>query len=161
MKFLLVSLALLGNVALAADGIMIPENSAWARATPPGVTTTAIYLTLMNHSSDELSLLSATSDISPRIELHTHKHEDGVMKMQQVESIAIAAGEQTDLKPHAEHIMVFSLSDSLKAGDQIKVELTFDNGKTRTIEVPVLKEAPDADAKHTSHKEHNKHKKKK
>jgi len=160
MKYLLASLVLLGNAALAADGIMIPENSAWVRATPPGVTTTAIYLTVMNHGSSDISLLSAASEISPKIELHTHKHEDGVMKMQQVESIAIAAGEQTSLKPHAEHIMVFNLNKSLEAGDQITVELAFDNGKTHTIEVPVLKESPNADAKHVNHKEHNNHKKK-
>ncbi len=156
MKYLLASLALLTNAAFASDGIMIPEHSAWTRATPPGVTTTAIYLTVMNHSSSEISLLSAKSEISPRLELHTHKHEDGVMKMLQVKSITIAAGEQTDLKPHAEHIMVFNLSKPLADGDQIKVELTFDNGKTHSIEVPVLKHAPNADAEHTSHTAHKK-----
>lgn len=114
----------------------------------------------MNHGSSDISLLSAASEISPKIELHTHKHEDGVMKMQQVESIAIAAGEQTSLKPHAEHIMVFNLNKSLEAGDQITVELAFDNGNTHTIEVPVLKESPNADVKHVNHKEHNNHKKK-
>ena len=156
MKYLLASLALLGNAAFAADGIMISENSAWVRATPPGVSTTAIYLTVMNHGISEISLLGAKSEISPRLELHTHKHEDGVMKMQQVESIKIAAGEQTNLMPHAEHIMVFNISKPLAAGEQIKVELAFDNGKTQTIEVPVLKEAPNADAKHASHKSHKK-----
>jgi len=159
MKYLLASLILIGNATFAADDIMVPENSAWVRATPPGVTTTAIYLTVLNHSDSDISLVSAASDISPRIELHTHKQEDGVMKMQQVESIAIAAGEQTNLKPHAEHIMVFNLEKSLEPGDQITVELAFDNGKTQTIEVPVMKDSPNADAKHVNHKEHGTHKK--
>jgi len=154
MKFLLALLALTGAAACAGDGIMIPENSAWVRSTPPGVTTTAIYLTVMNHGSKEINLLSVESDISPRLELHTHTEKDGLMKMQQVESIAIAAGEQTKLKPHAEHIMVFDLNKSLEAGDLVTVELAFDDGKKHTIEVPVLKTAPDADAEHDAHKAH-------
>lgn len=156
MKYLLTALALLSNVALADKGIMIPEDSAWARATPPGVTTTAIYLTVMNHGSSDISLLSAESDISSRLELHTHKHQDGVMKMLQVESIPVAAGEQTNLEPHAEHIMVFDLKKPLEAGDMVEVELAFDDGKKQTIEVPVLKDAPDASTEHDEHKAHKK-----
>ena len=147
---------LAGSSALASDGIMIPETSGWARSTPPGVTTTAIYLTVMNHGSKDINLLSVESDISSKIELHTHKHEDGVMKMQQVASIAIAAGDQTELKPHAEHIMVFNLNRALETGERVTVELKFDDGKTHTVEVPVLKEAPDADAGHGDHTAHKK-----
>lgn len=161
MKKLLILFALLCNATFASDQIMITENSAWVRATPPGTSTTAIYMTMMNHSNTDISLLEVTSDISERLELHTHKHVDGMMKMQQVDSIAITASGQTELKPHAEHIMVFNLEKSLKPGDIVALELTFNNGKKQTLEVPVLKEAPDADKMHSNHAKHAAHKQKK
>lgn len=151
MKNLLLSLALLGNIAFASDSVMVVEDSAWARATPPGATTTAIYLTVMNHSSDDINLTAANSDISDRLELHTHKSENGMMKMLQVESISVAAGEQTALKPHAEHIMVFNLAKPLKEGEQVNVELTFDDGNTLTLTVPVNKNSPESHAGHMKH----------
>lgn len=160
MKNLLVLLALFCNATFASDQLVIAENSAWVRATPPGTSATAIYMTVMNHSSADISLLKASSDISERLELHTHEHVDGMMKMQQVDSIAIAAGGKTELKPHAEHIMVFNLEEPLKPGDIVTLALTFSNGKTHTLEVPVLKQAPNANMQ-SNHTKHAAHKKKK
>lgn len=142
--FFALTLLLFGSLTSASEGIMISEESAWARATPPGSKTTAIYLTVMNHSGADISLTAATANISERVELHTHINNDGMMKMQQVVSIVVPAGGQAQLKPHGDHIMVFNLQDQLKQGELVSVELTFDNGQTQNLQVPVRKEPPSA-----------------
>lgn len=156
MKKIFLLLAAVGVVvlikfALSHAGVMVTKNSAWARATPPGVTTAAIYLTLMNHSGSDLQLTAATSGISDRIELHTHKTEHGMMNMEQVQFINLPDDSMTALKPHAEHLMVFNLKKPLKVGEQVSVELIFDNGETLAVEVPVYKEAPKTDGMDKKH----------
>lgn len=136
------SLLLLSTVSTATDGIMAVQDSAWARATPPGSNTTAIYLTLMNHSDTDIDLTSVSADISDRVELHTHMNHDGMMKMQEVSSITVPADGQASLKPHGDHIMVFNLLEQLKAGKEVSLELTFNDGNTMTLAIPVHKESP-------------------
>lgn len=135
-------LLLLSTVTAAADGVMVVQESAWARATPPGSTTTAIYLTLMNHGSANVDLTSVTADISDKVELHTHINTDGTMKMQQVSAITIPTGGEASLKPHGDHIMVFNLQEPLVAGKEVKVELSFNDGNKKTLTIPVHKESP-------------------
>ncbi len=151
------SFLLFGTVLSATDGIMIAEKNAWARATPPGSKTTAIYLTLMNHSNSNISLTAVTANISERVELHTHAEKDGLMKMQQVSSITVPAGGQVQLKPHSDHIMVFDLQEQLEVGKDVNLELTFDDGSTRTLSVPVFKQPPSGhnaeEHKHMKHEE--------
>lgn len=153
-------LLLLSAGATASDGIMVPDNSAWVRATPPGSSTTAVYLTLMNHTDSDVNLTSASIDMSDRVELHTVTNEDGLMKMQEITSITIPAGGQAELKPGAEHIMVFNLTEQLKTGTEVDVELTFDNGDTETLTVPVKKGDVMPAGHSMKHEEHD-HKKKK
>jgi len=159
-KFLL-ALAFLFTAACSTDTVTVKKNSAWARATPPGVTTTAIYLTLINHKHGDINLVSAASDLTDRFELHTHLSQDGMMKMQQVEAISVAAHSTTELKPHGNHIMVFNLTEKLIEGDVVEVKLGFDDDTELSISVPVLKVAPPSDTQHTNHdkqKKHDKHK---
>jgi len=164
MKTLLVTLAFLYSVvATASDShskntVTISEHSAWVRATPPGARTTAIYLTLSNTGSSDMKLVAASAEISERLELHTHKHADGMMKMQQVDFIALPSGSEALLAPHGDHIMVFDLSEPLKEGEMITLTLSFGDGSEQVVEVPVRKEGPaDSQMRHTKNK-HDKHK---
>ncbi len=128
-----------GSATMAADNITLADHTAWARATPPGTSTTAIYLTLVNHGNSGSKLITATANISERLELHTHRAENGMMKMQQIPSIDLPAGETTALKPHGNHIMVFNLVEPLEVGDTVELHLLFDDQQTLTVEVPVAK----------------------
>ena len=153
MKNSLIALAFFCSAAHTADNVSVAEHSAWVRATPPGSSTTAIYLTLSNSGSADIKLMAAASDISERIELHTHKHVDGLMKMQQVESIVVPPNDKAELAPHGDHIMVFNLDSALKPGETVELTLKFDNGSEQVIEVPVRKEGPsDKNMQHTGTK---------
>ncbi len=144
-----------GTATIAADNITIAEHTAWVRATPPGTSTSAIYLTLMNHGKNNTKLTSATATISERLELHTHSVVNGMMKMQQIPFIDLPAGGTVELKPHGNHIMVFNLAAPLVAGDTVELNLLFDNQQELLVVVPVAKNTPQSSQDQHSDSEHN------
>ena len=108
-------------------------DSPYVREVPPGVTTSAAFLTLKNDSDKALALIKVNSDIAKNIELHEHTHKDGMMVMRQVDKISIPAHGKTALKPGGYHIMLIGLTRKLKSGDSVLLELEFDNGTKQII----------------------------
>ena len=134
-KLLLALMLMVFSVSsFAAD---IEVKHAHVRAVPAGQINSAAFMVLKNNSSKDRLLVSAHSNISKVVELHTHKKEGGMMRMRQVESIAIKAGSKTVLKPGGLHIMFIGLKHGLKVGDKVELELVFDDGTTTKLTVPV------------------------
>ncbi len=104
------------------------------RVPPKGGNMTAAYLTIKNNGDKTLKLIGATSDISPRLELHTHeKTSDGMMSMKQVENFEIPAKTSFELAPNGPHIMIFETKNDLKAGDGVLITLKFENSPDLSI----------------------------
>mgnify|MGYP001423313659 CR=1 FL=1 len=135
--FLLMTLALSNTFAFASSDLMIHEP--YARATPPNAPASAVFVSLMNHSKTDRTLVSASTAASGKVELHDHIKEGDVMKMRQVESIHIPANTTVELKPGSLHIMMFDLKKEFKEGGEIEVELTFANGEKQTFKAPIKK----------------------
>ncbi len=115
------------------DGIHIADP--WIK-TPIGLGKVAAgYLSIIDFGGDGDTLIGVRSDIAHRTELHTHRHENGVMRMRPVDSIAINPMGAADLVPGGEHVMLMGLTRKLKAGDKITLTLVFQ--KVGEIEVPV------------------------
>lgn len=116
------------------EGIVISS----ARVLPPfpGRDTAAGYFSVTNHSKTDDKLVSVTSPISGAVEIHNHIEEDGVMKMRQVDGIALRAGETVELKPGSYHLMMFKAN---LAEDQSDVSLTlnYQNSPSVTMIVPI------------------------
>lgn len=114
------------------------------RVPPKGGDMTAAYVTLKNNSDKALKIIGASSDIAPRLELHTHeKSADGIMSMKQVESFEIAAKSGFELAPGGAHIMLFETKQDLKAGDNATITLKFENApdlviNAKMVDNPVL-----------------------
>ncbi|QBY03829.1 copper chaperone PCu(A)C [Thalassotalea sp. HSM 43] len=121
---------------IAAHHLIIEQP--YAKETIPGSKVNSAYMVINNHSDKSLKLLSVTSPISDRIELHEHTFVDQMMKMQQVDAITIEAGDYVALQPHGYHLMIFKPKQALKAGKEIELSLYFDDGSTATIKVPVV-----------------------
>ena len=66
----------------------------------------------------------------------------GEMVMQEVESIAIPAGETVELKPGGYHIMLIDLVAPLELGQEFDIVLTFANAGEVTVTVVVADAAP-------------------
>ncbi|MEZ8099164.1 copper chaperone PCu(A)C [Vibrio bivalvicida] len=131
---------LLASLALSPFAYAdIMAHHTYARATPPNAATSAVFGEFINHSDKDLYLVSATTDAAGKVELHDVIKEGDVMKMRQVDQIAIRAKQTAVLKPGSLHIMLFNLTKPLAEGESIDVELTFANGDKQTITAPIKK----------------------
>ncbi|WP_371374006.1 copper chaperone PCu(A)C [Thalassotalea aquiviva] len=128
-------LMILPNFPLFAQDIEITNS--YIRETIPGTQVSSAYMTITNASADDIKLLSITSNISKRIELHQHLMRDSMMQMQQVDSIIIKAKDKTVLQPHGYHVMIFELKSPLIANQHVAMTLHFSNGQTLDITLPV------------------------
>jgi periplasmic copper chaperone A len=113
----------------------------WARAAAQTSKNSAAYMKLSLADGDQpCALTAASSNICDKVELHNHSvDEKGVARMFKVENIAIEPGKTTELKPRNYHIMLMGLKKNLDENDKIPLTLTFSDGKTQTIDVPVKK----------------------
>ena len=111
----------------------------YARVTAPGQPIGGGYLKLDNKGRDD-KLLSARSAVSASVEIHSMSMEGDVMRMRQVDAIALPAGKTVELKPGGLHIMFVGLKAPLKAGDKFPMTLKFE--KAGEVEVIVNVEAP-------------------
>jgi copper(I)-binding protein len=126
--------------ALAADAVTVSD--AYARAVPPGQPNSAVFMVLRNAGAEDRAVVSAASPVSDVVELHTHRMEDGMMKMRQVEQITLPAGDSVTLKPGGLHVMLIGLQQQLQPGDEVAVTLTLDDGTELPLAAPVRKVEP-------------------
>lgn len=84
----------------------------------------AVFVTIRNAGADD-ALIGVGFEGSARAELHTHKHENGTMKMRPVAQITVPAGGEVKLQPGGDHIMLMGLKSGLKAGNPHELVLIF------------------------------------
>ncbi|MGF1733910.1 copper chaperone PCu(A)C [Photobacterium satsumensis] len=109
----------------------------WSKQVPPTSQVAAAFFNVMNHSDSSDELISASSPIAEKTELHAHMHEDGMMKMREVEKIDIPAHDSQALKPGGYHIMLFNLKEVPQLGDSFPVTLNFKHAGAVEVEVKV------------------------
>jgi copper(I)-binding protein len=113
-------------------------ESAWARATPSGAKVGGAFITLVNTGDAADRLVSASTAIAERVELHTHVMDGNVMRMREVEGgIALPPGETVKLQPGGFHVMLLGLKQGLAAGSRFPLTLTFAKAGNVQVEVPV------------------------
>lgn len=123
--------------ALACDDVQI--HDAYARASTAMSQSGAAFMELSNPGSTECRLVGAKSDAAERVELHTHQEDDaGVMRMIEVEEgFAIPAGETHQLDRGGDHLMFLGLTRAFAHGDEIDIDLIFEDGTTLSTTIPV------------------------
>ncbi|MGK0255448.1 MAG: copper(I)-binding protein [Arcobacteraceae bacterium] len=131
----LIVLALLSVSTLFASNIEVKD--AYVRATPPGLPNSAAFMTVVNHTSEDIAIVKASSTIAKAVELHTHDMKNGVMKMYQVPKIVVPKNAETILQPGGFHVMLIGLVKPLKNKEMVTFTLEFSNGETKTITAPI------------------------
>lgn len=121
---------------LAADADLSVADP-YVRMVPPGTPTTGAFMIIKNNGAADRKLLGVDSPIAKTVELHRHINDNGVMKMRQVGEIDVKARGEAILKPGGYHVMLIDLKQALKEGETIPMTLTFDDGSTKKIDVPV------------------------
>lgn len=125
------------TLLLAAPALAKVEAvDGYVRLLPPGSPNTAAFMVLKNDGDQPVTLTAVASPDAGRAELHTHLHENGVMKMRQVEGIAIPAKGEVALQPGSFHIMLFEVH-ALSQDAPFPLTLTLDDGQTISLSLPV------------------------
>ena len=138
-------------VVLAACGCVAPVfaqpvsvKNAWVRAPVPGQNVAGAYMELT--SLNNLALISVTSPVAGRAELHSMSVEGSVMKMRPLGRIELPAGKTVKLAPGGLHVMLMDLKQPLKPGNRVALALTVHradgNRVVFTIEAEVRAPAP-------------------
>lgn len=139
--FLAAGAALLSAFPAAAETAPKPAitiTTPWARETPGGAPNGAAYLTITNSAETGDTLLSAETPAADRAELHEHIHEGDVMKMRRVDKLEIKPGSSLEMAPMGYHMMLIGLKAPLKAGDLVRLSLTFQMAGKVEVEAPVI-----------------------
>lgn len=151
----------------AADTGAVSLDGGWAKSAEAGGMT-AVFGTLENAGSADLTIAGVESDAAEMVQLHEIT-ADGAMR--EIEGdVVIPADGSLELSPGGNHIMLMGLSRALQAGDEVSVTLRFDDGTSREFTVLVKdyaganeEYAGDAergdhdDAEHEEHAGHEEH----
>jgi periplasmic copper chaperone A len=139
-KHLMMAIAMGFGLALSAyaqtQGTIVVEQ-AWARATPNGAKTGAVYMTLLNKGTTDDRLLGASTPMAEEVQFHAEANENGMMKMRRLASITVSPGAAITLKPGATHAMMIGLKGPLKEGQSFPLTLRFERAGEIRIPVPI------------------------
>lgn len=126
--------AALAVPAFAAD---ITIKDAYARSS--NKMAGAAFMEIHNAGAEDDRLIAARSDISKRVELHTHiANAEGVMRMVEVEDgFPIPAGGNHVLKRGGDHVMFMGLNQAMTHGEDISVTLVFEKAGDVDVTIPV------------------------
>jgi copper(I)-binding protein len=136
----LASLAIATNAAEPAPHT-VAVSGAWARATPPGMTVAAVYLTLTGGPRAD-RLVGAATPRAAMAQIHVVSEAEGMARMRPTAGVDVPAHASVALAPQGTHIMLMDLPRPLVAGEHLPLTLQFEQaGK---IDVSVAVRAPGA-----------------
>ncbi len=128
-RHLIASLAagLFATSALAQVTITEP----WVRATVPAAKSAGAFMHLQ--SATNARLVSVSTPVAGRAEIHEMAMENNTMRMRAVDGIDLPAGKPVHLASGGYHLMFFELKRQLKEGETVPVTLVVqDAAKKRT-----------------------------
>ncbi|CUS48226.1 MAG: hypothetical protein HLUCCO02_07910 [Idiomarinaceae bacterium HL-53] len=124
-------------IAPLAHAQEITVDNFWLRESIPGQPNGAAFGIVENNSAMDAFLIGADIDIAEVVEVHQHLHENGQMRMVQMEALVIPAGERVELRPGGYHLMLIGLKEPLVADTTHEMTLIFNDGTSIVVEVPV------------------------
>lgn len=133
--------------------VMVEHGS--VNSTAPGQAVTAGYLTIRNSSGRVATVLGASSSAASSVEIHDVAVTNGVMRMRQLETLAIPAGSEVRFAPGGYHMMINGLKSRLVAGQTFPVTLHFASGQSINVAMRVT--GPGKSAASSTGAAHNGH----
>jgi periplasmic copper chaperone A len=137
MKYLAFAAGLVFASAALAQPAELEIKNAWARATAGKADTGVAYVTIQSPTGDRV--VSLSTPVAKKAELHTMLMEGTVMKMRPLAGLDIPAGEAVTLKPGGDHVMLMGLNQPLRAGQTFPLTLDFEKAGRRTVMVSIEK----------------------
>jgi copper(I)-binding protein len=115
---------------------------AWAPPSLAGAHNGVAYFTLAYPSGPPDHLVSLSTPVAQRAELHRMDMANGVMRMRPAGAVPLKAGDSVRLAPEGLHLMLIGLKAPLKVGERFPLTLTFEHQPPLTVEVEVAAGAP-------------------
>lgn len=100
------------------------------------------YMTITNKGAEDDRLLSVSSPVAERIEIHRHLHENGIMNMVRVDHMPVPGGQQSKAAPGGYHLMIFGISKKIALGEMVPLILTFEKAGSVETMATVMKRSP-------------------
>jgi copper(I)-binding protein len=129
-------LTLIASFALATTAFaQVTVTEPWVRATVAHQTASGAFMQLRSPSAARL--VAVSSPVAASGELHQMEMSGQMMKMREVDSIELPAGQVVNLAAGGYHIMLVGLKRQLKEGETIPLSLVVETkkGKRQTIAV--------------------------
>lgn len=114
--------------------------NASARATKPGMSSSAAYMTIRNGTNEPVQIQALASPVAGKTELHTTEMNNGMMSMRRVDNLQIEPGDEVELKPGGYHVMLMGLKKPIAANSRVPVTITFSNGEQKTVLAHAMEE---------------------
>ncbi len=137
MKKSLLAIAMLAVAASAFAEVTIEKP--WVRGTVAHQQATGAFMQL--RADADTRLVGAHSPVAAEAQIHEMATVDNVMKMRQIDGLALKKGEQVELKPGGYHVMLLGLKQTLSVGQTVPLTLVFQgkDGKQfkREVKAPV------------------------
>lgn len=146
--------ALLLSTGVYAGDLLV--EGAWSRATAPGQDAAMVDMAIT--SKQAAVLVGVSSAACKSAELHSMTHDNGMMKMRQVQEIELPAGKRVSLGESGYHLMLIGLKSPLKAGETVPLTLKIRTANKRVAEIGVQAEVqPLAEPQMDGHMHHQHH----
>ena len=111
-------------------------SEGWIRLPPPGQDRSAAYLTLT--ATAPVTLIAAESPQAQRVEFHTMVRDGDLMRMRQLPTISLKAGETRRFAPGGDHLMLFGWAPPAE-GELGEITLIGANNMRYTATFPLRK----------------------
>lgn len=115
----------------------IEISGAWARPGAKGQNSAA-YMTITNGTASTDTLIGASSDVSPKAQVHeSYQTDSGETGMRPAGNLVVNSGDKLQITPDHYHIMLMNLKRDLAAGDSLDLTLDFQHAGQKTVRIPV------------------------
>nr|WP_315401551.1 copper chaperone PCu(A)C [uncultured Duganella sp.] len=131
MKKLLSLLLLAALPALA----QVTVGEPWVRATVAAQKATGAFMTLT--STKGAKLVGASSPAAGAVEVHEMKMVGDVMKMRQLDTLPLPAGQAVTLAPGGYHLMLLDVKQQFKDGDKVPLTLEIEDAQKKRSKLQV------------------------
>ncbi len=137
LRFLTTTALMFCSAVAWAGSLQIREG--YVRELPPGQSTSAAYMSIVNDSDRPVAIVAATSDAAQTAEISVDRREGGAMRMEMVRRLVIPAHAKILLAPAGYQLVLTNLKHSLHAGESINVTLLDEEGRSYNARLPVVK----------------------
>ena len=142
------------NTAVEAGDLRLTK--VFTVESPQGAANAGGFVTIENTGDSDDRLISASSDASERMEIHTMTMDGDVMRMRELpDGIEIPAGETIELLPGGLHVMFMNVDAPFATGEDVTVTLVFEQAGEVEVTMPVRSRAEVMEGMHNGDHGHH------